>query len=91
MFAKEKQVEMNNELITVQVSGVVHTEKSIGSLVDLMFDDKCECTSASRLIWFPKSICEIQILQPLEGNLRTRSFVTAPKWFLDKNKIIYKI
>lgn len=74
----------------IQVSGTVISEKSIGALVDLLFDEKGECSSASRLIWFPKSICVLEEFAPKENHNFKSYFITAPKWFLDKNNIPYE-
>lgn len=95
MFAKEKQIAMSEKLITVQVSGVIDSEKSIGALVDLMFDEEGNCSSASRLVWFPKSKCKMEEV-PYKRNhfgkciIAKKFFITAPKWFLDKFSITYK-
>jgi hypothetical protein len=81
--------------IKVQVSGTRESDKSIGALVDLRYNDKGEMSSASRLVWFPKSICE-EIVEEYYYNhfgkevLAHRYFINAPKWFLDKNKINYE-
>lgn len=95
-FAKEKQIIMNKELIQIQVSGTLDSENSIGALVDLIFDEEQNCSSASRLVWFPKSIStleEVDYKRNYYGKciLAKRYFITAPKWFLDKNNINYKI
>lgn len=86
---------MINENIRVQVSGTRDSDKSIGALVDIIYSEKGEVSSASRLVWFPKSI---SILEEEEywydhfGKqvLGKRYFITAPKWFLEKNNIKYK-
>lgn len=76
-----------HDKIKVQVSGVVYSEKSIGALVDLRFNEKGDCTSAGRLVWFPKSISVIEIKEPITEGYASRSFITAPRWFLEKNNI----
>tara|TARA_R110000868_G_scaffold369916_1_gene633394 strand:- start:495 stop:794 length:300 start_codon:yes stop_codon:yes gene_type:complete len=94
MFAKEKHITMNDKLITIEVSGIRDAQNSFGALVDLNFNKLDICTSASRLVWFPKSIC---ILKKVEYELdyfgkaivRNKYFMSAPKWFLDKNNITY--
>lgn len=88
---------MINENIRVQVSGIRNSEesKSIGALINLKFDDEGNCTSASDLFWFPKSICEL-IEEDYNRNwygktiTSKRWFITAPKWFLEKNNIKYE-
>lgn len=74
----------------IQVSGTVISEKSIGALVDLLFNEKGECSSASRLVWFPKSICVLEEFDLKENHNFKSYFITAPKWFLDKNNINYE-
>lgn len=84
-----------DNLIKIQVSGTRESEKSIGALVDLKFDEFSNCTSASNLIWFPKSICK-EIIEEYERDwygktiTEKRWFIEAPKWFLDKNNIPYE-
>ncbi len=85
----------NTELIKVQVSGVCCSEKSIGCLVDLKFNQNGENISASRQEWFPKSICSIDLVEYERDHFGkkvtwTKYFLTAPKWILDKNKVAYK-
>ena len=86
---------MNYELIKVQVGVARESETSYGCLVDLRYDDKGNNTSASRLVWFPKSICTYEVVE-YERDwfgktiIDKKYFMTAPKWFLDKNKINYK-
>jgi hypothetical protein len=82
---------MNNYLIKVQVDGVVISEKCYGALVDLLFNDKGMCYASSRLVWFPKSICVYELKEKKDGESFDSKFITAPKWFLDKNNINYKI
>lgn len=85
----------NNNLVKIQVSGTRESEKSIGALINLKFDEKGNCTSASNLFWFPKSICK-EIIEEYERDwhgktiIKKRWFIEAPKWFLDKNKITYE-
>lgn len=87
---------MSSELIKIQISSPRHSLNSIGVLVDLNFDEEGNCSSASRLIWFPKIFCnleEIDYSQNFFGKLivSKRYFITAPKWFLDEHNIKYKI
>lgn len=84
--------EVNNALITVQVSGVCESQKSFGCLVDLLFDEQGYNTSASRQEWFPKSMCsleEVEFQKDHFGKQITckKWFLTAPKWMLDNKKI----
>ena len=76
---------MSKELIRVQVSSPIESDKAIGVLVDLIFDQNGKNTSASRLKWFPKSICSVEKIEPVD---RTKElpiyFLTAPKWIVDK-------
>jgi hypothetical protein len=86
---------MVNDLIKVQVSGTRESEKSIGALVDIIYSEKREVSSASRLVWFPKSISTLEEQEYLYDHfgkevLGRRYFITAPKWFLEKNNIKYK-
>lgn len=81
---------MESDKARIQVSGIRHSEKSIGALVDLKFDEKGECNWASTLVWFPKSICELEELPPIENGTFKTYFITAPKWFLTKNNIPYE-
>ncbi|MFO0089990.1 MAG: hypothetical protein ACK518_04240 [bacterium] len=95
MFAKEKQIPMISELIKIQVSNPRHSENSIGALVNLYFDEEGNCCSANRMVWFPKSICvfeEVDYKRNYYGKCidAKKYFITAPKWFLDKNNIQHK-
>lgn len=77
-------------MITVQVSGVRESLNSYGCLVDLLFDANGRNTSAARNVWFPKSLCSIQIKEPEDPRVELPSyFLTAPKWLLDKNEVKY--
>ena len=76
---------MSKELITVQVSSPIESEKTFGVLVDLIFDENGKNTSASRLKWFPKSICSIEKIEPIDSTKDLPTyFLTAPKWIVDK-------
>ena len=77
---------MSKELIRVQVASPRESEKSIGVLVHLSFDENGENTSAMDLKWFPKSLCTIEKIEPVDNtkNLPTY-FLNAPKWLIDKN------
>jgi hypothetical protein len=87
---------MSGKLITIQVSSPRHSENSIGALVNLYFDEKGNCCSANRLVWFPKSECtlhEVSYQRSYFGKLidAKKYFIDAPKWFLDKNNIKHEI
>jgi hypothetical protein len=77
---------MSQDLVRVQVSSPRESEKSIGVLVHLRFDEKGRNTSASDLRWFPKSLCSIEKIEPVDRkNESPTYFLTAPKWLIDKN------
>ena len=77
---------MSKDLIRVQVSSPIESEKSIGVLVDLLFDENGRNTSASNLQWFPKSLCSVERVEPVDRTKELPSyFLTAPKWLIDKN------
>ena len=77
---------MSKELVTIQVTSPRESEKSIGVLVDLVFNENGLNVSASNLKWFPKSLCTIEKVEPIDRtkNLPTY-FLTAPKWLVEKN------
>ena len=77
---------MSKELVTIQVSSPRESENSFGVLVDLVFNENGLNTSASNLKWFPKSLCSIEKVEPIDikKNLPT-FFLTAPKWLFEKN------
>lgn len=77
---------MSKELVTIQVTSPRESEKSLGVLVDLVFNDDGLNISASNLKWFPKSLCSIEKVEPIDikKNLPT-FFLTAPKWLIEKN------
>jgi len=73
------------ELIRVQVSSPRESEKAIGVLVYLTFDENGINTSANTLKWFPKSICTIEKIEPVDNTKELPTyFLTAPKWIVDK-------
>jgi hypothetical protein len=77
---------MSNELIRVQVSSPIESENSIGVLVYLTFDENGRNTSANTLKWFPKSLCTIERIEPVDNTKELPTyFLTAPKWLIDKN------
>lgn len=77
---------MSNELVTIQVSSPRESERSIGVFVSLVFNENGLNISASNLQWFPKSLCKIEKVEPIDStkNLPTY-FLTAPKWLVEKN------
>lgn len=76
---------MSVDLIRVQVSSPVESEKSIGVLVDLLFDENGRNTSASNLKWFPKSLCSVERIEPIDRTKELPTyFLTAPDWLIDK-------
>ena len=85
-----------NELIKIRVDYNRESEKSYGCLVDLEFDEDGNFKFGMTLVWFPKSICSYEVLE-YERDwfgktiIDKKYFITAPKWFLDKNKIKYQI
>lgn len=79
------------DLIKVQVSGPKESEKSIGALVDLIFDERGINTAASRLEWFPKSRCHyVKIPSPDTGKFMPTYFLYAPEWILVKKNVEFK-
>jgi hypothetical protein len=77
---------MSKELIRVQVSSPRESENSIGVLVYLTFDENGRNTSANTLKWFPKSLCSIERIEPVDNTKDLPTyFLTAPKWLIDKN------
>jgi hypothetical protein len=77
---------MSKELVRVQVSSPRESENSIGVLVNLLFDENGKHTSSSNLQWFPKSLCTIERIEPVDSTKELPSyFLTAPKWIIDKN------
>ncbi|WP_412464190.1 hypothetical protein [Flavobacterium mekongense] len=78
-------------LIKVQVSVPTYSEKSIGVLVDLIFDENGKYVSSSRLEWFPKSLCRIEKIEPKDPAKELPSyFLLAPEWLLNKKKVNFK-
>lgn len=76
---------MTKELATIQVTSPRESEKSVGVLIDLVFNENGLNVSASNLKWFPKSLCCIEKVEPIDStkNLPTY-FLTAPKWLIEK-------
>jgi hypothetical protein len=76
---------MSKELIRVQVASPIESENSIGVLVKLRFDEKGRYVCASDLQWFPKSLCSIEKIEPIDKTKDLPAyFLTAPKWLIDK-------
>jgi len=82
---------MAKETTKIQVSSIrdSETSKSIGALVDLTFDERGRNIAASNLKWFPKSICQLEVVEDQNETFSKKYFITAPNWFLDKEKIEY--
>lgn len=77
-----------SDKVKVQVLYSRESEKSYGLIVDLNFNDKGRCVGGSRLEWFAKSECELEII---EFTYRLNEYyLTAPKWLLDKKKVKYE-
>jgi hypothetical protein len=52
----------------------------------LTFDENGRNTSANTLKWFPKSLCTIERIEPVDNTKDLPTyFLTAPKWLIDKN------
>lgn len=88
LLTEEENNENNDskKLYRIQVSSPVESEKSIGVLVDLLFDKNGRNTSATNLKWFPKSLCTIERIEPVDWKKELPTyFLTAPKWLIDKN------
>ena len=76
----------SKKLYRIQVSSPVESKNSIGVLVDLRFDENGRNISASNLKWFPKSLCTIEQIEPIDRKKELPTyFLTAPKWLIDKN------
>lgn len=80
---------MINKIFVVQVSGIRESEKSIGALVDLIYNENGDCFAASRLIWFPKSLCALSEVEIKNGLNQKKYYISAPEWLLKLNKIKY--
>lgn len=78
---------MLNKNIRVQVSGVRESESAYSALVDLILNDKGECTSAMRQVWFLKSVCTLEVEEPKSDHNFKSYYINAPKWYLEKNNI----
>lgn len=77
---------MSDELVRVQVASPRESDKSIGVLVHLRFDENGRNTSAMDLKWFPKSLCSIERIEPIDNTKDLPTyFLTAPKWLIEKN------
>ena len=61
------------------------SEKTIGVLVDVVIGPGKHDYSASRLEWFPKSICKIEAIE--EKDTIPKYFLTAPDWLLEKKNV----
>lgn len=72
----------------VRVGHYGDSEKSFGCLVDFFYCDKGN-HSASRLVWFPKSLCTLERIE-VEGHF-PEFYLTAPEWLLKTNKVKYEL
>lgn len=72
----------------VRVGSPVYGEKSIGVLVDVIIIPETNHYSASRLEWFPKSLCKIDEVRA--ENRLTEYYLTAPEWLLKEKKVKYE-
>lgn len=79
------------KLFSVRVSFYAYSEnkKNVGVLVDTIIDERGEITSASRLEWFPLSICEL-IKEENPNFIRPRFWIKAPEWILKKKNVKYQ-
>ena len=75
--------------IRVRVSNHAENEKSFGVLVDLIIIPEKNHYSASRLEWFPKSICTLEKVE-VENN-HPEYYLTAPEWILKQKKVKYEL
>lgn len=72
----------------VRVGGPVESTNMFGVLVDIIVNPDTGDYSASRLEWFPKSLCELEAVE-VEDHLPAH-YLTAPEWLLKKNKVKYE-
>jgi hypothetical protein len=63
------------------------SKKCYGLLVDVIIDPKTQDYSASRLEWFPKSLCEVE-KKEIPGHVPAY-FLTAPEWLLKNKNVNY--
>ena len=75
--------------IRVRVSNHAESDKSYGVLVDLIIIPEENHFSASRLEWFPKSICTLEKIEI--KNKLPEYYLTAPEWILKQKKIKYEL
>ncbi len=83
----EDAYKLDQEKIKVEVSFHALSDKSIGVLVDLRFDEHGNKMAASRLEWFPKSQCVLSRVET--PGLMSKYFLYAPKWLLDNKNVKY--
>lgn len=72
----------------VRVGNHADSDKSFGLLVDVIIDPETGGYSASRLEWFPKSLCSLEKVE-IEGHL-PEYYLTAPEWLLKQKKVNYE-
>lgn len=72
----------------VRVSNHAESNNSYGVLVDLIIISEENHYSASRLEWFPKSICTLEKVEV--KNHLPEYYLTAPEWILKQKKVKYE-
>jgi hypothetical protein len=78
---------MKNKSHKVRVGYHAKTNKSYGLLVDVIIGPDDEY-SASRLEWFPISLCELE-KEEIPGHVPAY-YLTAPEWILKEKKVNYE-
>ena len=76
------------KLHRVRVGHHADSDKSIGVLVDFILDEN-GCHTASRLEWFPKSLCTLERIE--KENKFPEFYLTAPEWILKQKKVKYEL
>ena len=71
--------------IKVRVGNHAESDKSFGLLVDVILGPKPSDYSASRLEWFPKSLCTIE-KKEIENGI-PEYYLTAPEWLLKTKNV----
>lgn len=69
----------------VRVGFHANSDKSIGVLVDVILGPKENDYAASRLEWFPKSLCSIEKIE--NENQLPKYYLTAPEWLLKTKNV----
>lgn len=81
LFNKKFDLEQY-ETVEIRVMLFNETIKSYGCLVDVILNEQNQITSASRLVWFPKKISEIES-RYFEG--KEEKVIRTAKWFAETN------